>query len=182
MRIYTRKGDSGETGLSGETRVSKDAARIEVCGTVDELNTFLGLARSEPLPEKIDRLIERLQNELFQLGAELAAPDPAAQRTPPISPRHVQAIETEIDMHQQSLQPLKTFVLPGGTRAVAQLHVARAVCRRAERRLVTLVRSGGEEISPTTVAYLNRLGDLLFVLARAAGAEAGQPDVPWQRE
>jgi cob(I)alamin adenosyltransferase len=182
MKIYTRTGDQGETGLFGGPRVSKDVARLETCGTVDEINSFLGVARAASLPEDIDRLLDRVQNELFEVGAELAAVDPIAQGTRTIGAGHIQALEDAIDHYQAPLPELRQFVLPGGSPAAAQLHVARAVCRRAERRLVSLVRSETPaQVSPTLVTYLNRLGDLLFVLARAANAAAGRDDVAWRK-
>ena len=181
MTIYTRAGDSGETGLLGGRRVGKDAPRIETYGTVDELNSLLGLARAEPLPEDVERVLGRLQGELFEVGAELATPDPDAHGNRTIGPKHVQAIEADIDRFQSTLAPLEHFVLPTGTRAAATLHVARAVCRRAERRLVAAIRQSEEEISPVLVAYLNRLGDLLFVLARSVNAQAGRPEVVWEK-
>ncbi len=181
MKIYTRTGDSGETGLFGGPRVGKDSPRIEVYGTVEELNAVLGLARAEALPEAIGPLLKRLQNELFEVGAELASPDPAAQGTRTIGPEHVAALEADIDRLEGGLPRLKEFILPGGTRAAAGLHLAAAVCRRAERRLVALRGQSVEEISPTLVAYLNRLSDLLFVLARTLNAQAGQPELQWQK-
>ncbi len=179
MKIYTRTGDLGETGLFGGPRVGKDVARLEACGTVDELNALLGQVRSGGLPEPIDRLLERIQGELFQVGAELATPDPPAHGTATIGPQHVAALEEAIDQHQRGLAELRQFILPGGTAAAAGSHVARAVCRRAERRLVTLVRDSREPISLALLAYLNRLSDLLFVLGRALNAADGRPDVPW---
>jgi len=176
MRIYTRKGDSGETDLAGGVRVGKDAARIEANGTVEELNAVLGLVRSEALPEAIDILLERIQNELFEVGAELAA---LGTRT--IGPRHVEALEAQIDRYAESLEPLGGFILPAGCRAAAELHHARTVCRRAERRLATLSRGAEEKTSLALLAYLNRLGDLLFVLARAANAQAGRRDTAWRK-
>lgn len=181
MTIYTRTGDSGETGLFGGRRVGKDSLRVETYGTIDELNAVLGLVRAEPLPEHVDRVLERLQHELFQVGAELAAPDPSAGAAPTISPRHVEAVEAEIDRVEAELEPLAQFILPAGTRGAAGLHLARAVCRRAERRLVAAIHDSQEPISPVLVAYLNRLSDLLFVLARRVNAAAGQPDVVWQK-
>lgn len=174
MKIYTRTGDQGETGLFGGPRVRKDAARIEACGTVDELNSALGLVRAESLPEDIDALLRRVQHELLAVGAELGTPDPVTHATRTIGPEHVQALEAEIDHYEAGLQPLEGFVLPGGDRAGAALHLARAVCRRAERRLVTLTAGGGERVSSALLGYLNRLSDLLFVLARTAGARAIQ--------
>lgn len=180
MKIYTRKGDSGETGLRGGARVAKDHLRIEACGTLDELNAAVGLVRSGQLPEDLDHLLERLQNELFEVGAELAAPRPAAGGALTIGAGHVQSMEQEIDRLQESLPPLKQFILPAGTPAAAALHLARAICRRAERRLVTLSRSD-EQVSSHVLAYMNRLSDLLFVAARAANAQAGRPDDPWRK-
>jgi len=181
MKIYTRSGDLGETGLLAGPRVCKDAARIEAYGTVDELNAALGVARSLALPDSIDGPLERVQHELFEVGAELATPDPAARGTRTIGPAHVKALESDIDRLAATLAPLAQFILPGGTPAAAQLQLARAVCRRAERRLVALVRECPQDISPTLMAYFNRLGDLLFVLARAVNALAGVPEVVWRR-
>jgi cob(I)alamin adenosyltransferase len=169
MKIYTRTGDLGETGLFGGPRVGKDMARIEAFGTVDELNAVLGVVRAETLPDDVDQVLERIQRELFDLGAELASPDPVKQGTRKIDRGNVSALEAQIDRFQESLQPLDKFILPGGNRAAALLHLARTVCRRAERRLVTLVRHSQEEISLPLLAYLNRLSDLLFVFARLVG-------------
>jgi cob(I)alamin adenosyltransferase len=181
MKIYTKTGDRGETGLFGGPRVSKDAPRIEAYGTVDELNSVLGVVRAEGVGHAIDALLARIQNELFALGAQLATPDPAAHQTALIGPAQIEVLEAAIDHHEQGLEPLKQFILPGGTRAAAQLHLARTVCRRAERRLVTLVHQSAEPIAPDLVIYLNRLSDLLFVLARAVNHAAGHPDVHWQK-
>jgi len=181
MKIYTRIGDQGETRLVGGVRVAKDTARLEACGSVDELGAALGVVRAGPLPDGFDPLLERIQNELFEVGAELAAPDPAAQGTRTIGPAHVRALEAAIDRYDEGLAELGGFVLPAGAPAAAGLHVARAVCRRAERRLVTLIGQGREPVSRVLLGYLNRLGDLLFVLARAANAAAGRPGVLWQK-
>jgi cob(I)alamin adenosyltransferase len=180
-KIYTKTGDQGETGLFGGPRVSKDAPRIEAYGTVDELNSALGLVRTQKLDAAIDALVGRIQNELFALGAQLATPDPAAHNTAMIGPAQIAALEAAIDRHEAGLAPLKTFILPGGTPAGAHLHFARTVCRRAERRLVTLVRESAEPVSNDAVVYLNRLSDLLFVLARAVNHAAGTGDVLWQK-
>jgi len=179
MKIYTRTGDLGETGLFGGPRLGKDAARIEAIGAVAELNAVLGLVRAEPLAGGLMELLARLQAELFEVGAELATVDPLAKGTRTIGPAHVQALEAEIDRWEQTLPPLANFILPAGVRPAAQLHLARAVCRRAERRLVSLVRSSQERISLVLLGYLNRLGDLLFVLARVANHQAGQPEALW---
>jgi len=181
MKIYTRTGDLGETGLFAGPRVGKDMPRIEVCGTIDELNAVLGLARTEPLPAETDRLLDRVQHELFGVGAELTTPEPAAHGVQWIGPEHVQALEADIDRCEQRLAPLGQFILPGGSRAGATLHLARAVCRRAERRLVTLIRRSEEPISVVLLAYLNRLSDLLFVLARCENARAGCHEVVWRK-
>jgi cob(I)alamin adenosyltransferase len=181
MKIYTRTGDQGDTGLFGGPRVGKDDARLQAYGTVDELNAFVGLARTETLAEPVDGLLSRVQSELFEVGAELATRDPVAHGTRTIGPAHVAALEAAIDEHEQSLPALAHFILPGGTRAAAALHVARAVCRRAERHVVALSRGGAEPISPVLVVYLNRLGDLLFVLARSVNHAAGVADTVWKR-
>jgi cob(I)alamin adenosyltransferase len=181
MKIYTKTGDRGETGLFGGPRVKKDAPRIEAYGTVDELNSVLGIVRTTGLDSSIDELIRRIQNELFDLGAQLATPDPAAHNTFLVGSAQIAALEAAIDLHEQGLEPLKTFILPGGTPAAAYLHLARTVCRRAERRAVTLAGQATEPVSPQVVVYLNRLSDLLFVLARAVNRAAGEDDVPWQK-
>jgi cob(I)alamin adenosyltransferase len=181
MKIYSRTGDLGETGLYAGPRVGKDIPRIEALGTIDELNAMLGLVRTEALAAPLEAVLERVQNELFEVGAELSTPDPAAQRTRTIGPAHVQALEADVDRLESGLAPLDGFILPGGSRAAAGLHLARAVCRRAERRLVGLVREAPEEVSLVLMAYLNRLADLLFVLARAANAQAALPDVAWKK-
>ena len=169
MKIYTRTGDLGETGLFGGPRVGKDMARIEAFGTIDELNAVLGAVRAEALSGDVDQVLERIQRALLDLGAELASPHPVKQGTRKIDRPDVSALEAQIDRFQESLEPLDEFILPGGNRAAALLHLARTVCRRAERRLVTLVRHSQEEISLPLLAYLNRLSDLLFVLARVVG-------------
>lgn len=179
MKIYTKTGDAGETGLLGGVRVRKDSARIEAYGTVDELNALLGTARTEELTEDLNQLIETIQHQLFQLGAELAAPDAPSQGTTRIDDPHVRWLEERIDSLDSGLPPLKSFILPGGTRAAATLHVARSVCRRAERRVVQL--GATESVSTTVVTYLNRLGDLLFVVARFANHSSGIPDVLWKQ-
>ena len=180
MKIYTKTGDAGQTGLLGGPRVAKDAPRIEAYGAVDELNATLGLARAEQPPAEIDRLLARIQHELFDLGGQLAAPDPARFGLSTPGPDDVGVLEAAIDGFEAQLEPLKQFVLPAGTRLAALLHVARTVCRRAERRLVSLAAL--EPVSPHLIVYLNRLSDLLFVLARTANRLAGQPDVPWSKQ
>ncbi len=179
MKIYTKSGDDGKTGLFHGPRVSKDDARIEAYGTVDELSSVLGMARSNGLPEDIDTTLERIQHQLFSLGAELATPDPSEHGTALISSTETDWIEETIDRLDGQLEPLTTFILPAGTPAAASLHHARVVCRRAERRVVTLSRA--TELSTEALTYLNRVGDLLFVMARYANFAAGKSDVPWQR-
>jgi cob(I)alamin adenosyltransferase len=180
VKIYTRTGDTGETGLYGGGRVAKDALRGEAYGAVDELNAALGMARAAGLPGQLDALGGRLQEELFDLGADLATPPDTSARKDKVvrvTAEQVERLEKEIDAHEQGLPPLETFILPGGSPAGAALHLARTVCRTAERRTVQLARS--EEISAQVVPYLNRLSDLLFVLARAANAADGRPEHKW---
>jgi cob(I)alamin adenosyltransferase len=181
MKIYTRHGDTGETGLLSGVRVWKNSPRLDVIGTLDELNATLGLLRSERLPEQTDRLLEQLQNELFDAGTELAAASPAESPCPAISARHIQEIEATIDQYDAKLPPLTGFVLPGGVRSAAMFHVARTICRRAERQLAALVQLDRQAVSPSMLAYINRLSDLLFVLARLSNAQAGVADMPWKK-
>jgi len=186
MKIYTKTGDTGETGLLGGVRVSKDTLRVEVYGTVDELNAVLGEVRASVVFADIDEVLETVQHRLFTLGAELAtASDKTAgggRDDERIDEEDVTALETAIDRFEATLPPLREFVLPGGTPGAAQLHFARAVCRRAERRLVTLSKQPDETVRDLILIYLNRLSDLLFVLARATNAVAGQADVAWRRK
>jgi len=179
MKIYTKTGDMGSTGLFGGPRVSKDDDRIEAYGTVDELNAALGMARAADLPGDIDEQLSRIQSELFSIGAELATPDPDAHQMRIIGPRHIRQLEQEIDAHEASLEPLKHFVLPAGSPAASHLHLARSICRRAERRVVTLVRRHEASVSEELLIYLNRLGDLLFVLSRVANRRVGVAEVKW---
>ncbi len=171
-KIYTRTGDDGTTGLGDGSRAPKDGSRVEAYGTVDELNSMLGLLLTQDLPADIHSLLTKLQHELFDLGGELCIPGRSV-----ISPQHVQRLENELDRLNANLAPLNEFILPGGTRAAAVCHLARTICRRAERRTVTLARA--ETVSAATISYLNRLSDLLFVLARYLNAAANCPDVLW---
>ncbi len=179
MKIYTRSGDAGSTGLIGGTRVPKDHVRIEAYGTVDELNAFLGLARSHDVGEEIDRLLATIQHSLFSVGAELATEKPQEANTRWIGESQVQMLEQSIDHFESQLPPLTQFILPAGHPATAALHVARAVCRRAERRVVSL--AGTADVSEQLVIYLNRLGDLLFVLSRVVTQMAGLEEQPWKQ-
>lgn len=180
MRIYTRGGDAGETGLGTGARVPKDCARVEAYGTVDELNAHLGVARAALGDADLATLLQRIQGELFEMGADLAAPDEAPERrsVPRVSPEQVTALEREIDRLEAGLEPLRNFILPGGSAAGAALHVARCVCRRAERRVAALAQA--EEVNHHCLAYLNRLSDLLFVMARAANAREGAEETLWR--
>ena len=173
MKIYTRTGAKGETALFGGKRVSKDDLRIEAYGTVDELSSFIGVARSHWPDSPIDAELASVQNDLFDIGAQLAAP--GSDRFPGPKPARVEQLERAIDTMEGELKPLANFVLPGGSSQAAQLHVARTVCRRAERRVISL----RDEAANATIVYLNRLSDYLFVAARYANARHGVPDVPW---
>ena len=165
-RIYTRAGDKGATSLGDGSRVPKTDARIEAYGTVDELNSFIGLALSADLPAEFREWLERIQNDLFDLGADLAVPLEDERERLRVGDEHVERLEELCDRVNAGLEPLRSFVLPSGTEAAARLHVARSVCRRAERLVVAL--SDTASVNPLAVAYLNRLSDLLFILARAA--------------
>lgn len=181
MKIYTKTGDLGETGLFAGPRVRKDDPRIEAYGTVDELNAVLGLARCEKLPAEIDALVAGIQHTLFDLGAELATPEPASRGTDLVSTGHIEALEAAIDRYEAELTPLRTFILPGGVSGAAWFHLARTVCRRAERHVVTLMGLENAKLSPHVLVYLNRLSDLLFVLARAVNHTAGHGDIAWKK-
>jgi cob(I)alamin adenosyltransferase len=176
MKIYTKTGDAGETGLFGGGRVPKDDPRVQAYGDVDELNATLGFAASlDPAGFEAD-FLQSAQRDLFAIGAELATPNAAKVRAQ-LGPERVSAIEQIIDKHDATLTPLKNFILPGGTPKAAAFHVARTTCRRAERAVVTLARD--EHINPVIIHYLNRLSDLLFVLARAVNRQAGRADIAW---
>jgi cob(I)alamin adenosyltransferase len=175
MRIYTRQGDTGETGLIGGRRVRKHVPRIDAYGTVDELNALLGVARASGAPSRVDQVLDHVQNELFDVGAELADPIPSGA----IGEALIQRLEEMIDLFETELEPLKQFILPGGTQPAAHLHLARTVCRRAERKVVELVSDPNEKVDPQIVVYLNRLSDLLFVLARVCNAHGGVADAKW---
>ncbi len=178
MKIYTKGGDAGLTGLVGGMRVPKDDHRIQTYGTLDELNAVVGIVLSdEELPSEIRVCLFRLQNELFQLGAELATPSGSALALSCIQSFHVDAIEKEIDAMQLELPPLKTFILPGGTHGSAWVHFARTVSRRAERELVAFNRV--DPVRPVILQYLNRMSDYLFVIARYLNHLSQVSDIPW---
>lgn len=178
MKIYTRKGDRGETSLFGGKRVLKNSLRIETYGSVDELNSIVGAARASVPPQEIDTILERVQNDLFILGADLATPTSMKHgKVLRIMHSHVEGLEKIIDRLEILLEPLSSFILPGGSSLGAQLHVARTVCRRAERLAVQLTKR--EKIGELPVMYLNRLSDCLFVLARYANKVAGAQEKKW---
>jgi cob(I)alamin adenosyltransferase len=179
MKIYTKTGDSGETSLFDNTRVSKADPRVDAYGEVDELNACLGAARAAGVDPDVAGLIESLQKDLFALGARLA--DPSARIAPrvdkvTIDGATVQRLEQAIDRLEETLPPLRRFILPGGSPAGALLHLARTVCRRAERRVIAL---GADVVDPILIVYLNRLSDLLFVVARAVNHRSGIPETEW---
>ena len=180
-KIYTRTGDEGDTGLFGGGRVPKDHPRVEAYGDVDELNAAIGLARATAPMPRIDEVLVPLQRDLFAIGALLATPDRDKMHEQlakaRIDDERIAQLERAIDAAESELEPLKAFVLPGGTSKAAALHVARTVCRRAERRVVSLLRD--EPLPPLVAVYLNRLSDLLFVLARVATARGGAGEVTW---
>lgn len=172
-KIYTRTGDGGETGLGDGSRTRKDSPRVTALGDIDELNSALGVLLAEPVPERIRGILQGIQHDLFDLGGDVSIPGRAT-----LAPAQVQRIETVLDEFNAGLAPLKEFILPGGTRSAALAHVARAVCRRAERSLVAL--SSSEKVDTAAPIYLNRLSDLLFVLGRALNREGGRDDVLWE--
>jgi cob(I)alamin adenosyltransferase len=174
-KIVTRTGDAGTTGLGDGTRVGKESARIAAIGEVDELNATLGVLRTESLPSDVDALLLAAQHDLFDLGGELSIPGYSA-----VTDAHVARLEAAVERFNADLPPLKDFILPGGSRAAAQAHVCRTVCRRAERALVHLAAS--EPVGDAARRYVNRLSDLFFVLARALNRASGHPDVLWQKD
>ena len=182
MRIYTRTGDKGETSIYGGKRVPKDALRIETYGTADELNSLLGVIRSLKPRKELDRILAQVQHDLFTLGSDLATPVGMRVKESGVtrlSARHVTELEKIIDRISPKLLPLRRFILPGGSQIAASLHLARVVCRRAERRAVRL--AGKERVGQHVLPYLNRLSDLLFILARWANLQAGVKEKEWNR-
>ena len=186
-KVYTRTGDKGETGLVGGNRVPKDDPRIESYGTIDELNSVLGIVRAcndatppSPATKRLDQILRQVQNELFDLGSELATPPDAVwEGRIRIGPEHIRVLERTIDECQEELAPLKSFVLPGGGAIGAVLHQARTVCRRAEREILSLSRRAPLGDGP--LAYVNRLSDLLFVLSRWISKRLGEPEYLWEK-
>jgi cob(I)alamin adenosyltransferase len=177
-RVYTRQGDAGDTALAGGQRVPKDSLRIDAYGTVDELNAFIGIARAEA-PETLAAILLRVQHELFNLGSILATlPQDVHPKQARITDADVAQLEVEMDRANEELTPLRSFVLPGGSRLNAELHVCRTVCRRAERVCVALSRI--ESVPPEAVRYLNRLSDALFVWSRWASHLTGAPETLWE--
>ena len=179
-RIYTKTGDDGTTGLVGGQRVSKDSALIEASGSLDELNALLGLVRTRNLPDGVSRVLETIQNDLFIIGTQISTPEVSGVSVASIGDAEVGKLEHEIDALESLLPPLRQFILPGGSREAAELHLARTVARRAERRCVALSRSSSVE--PRILRYLNRLSDLFFLLARYANQFHNVPDLHVSRK
>jgi cob(I)alamin adenosyltransferase len=171
-KIYTRTGDKGTTGLGDGARVDKDSLRVEAYGTVDELNSAVGLVLSADLPDEVRSCLTRAQHELFDLGGELCMPG-----TTLIPDRYVEGLEQSLDAFNEDLPPLKDFILPGGSEAAARCHLARTIARRAERRVISLAHN--ETVNEATIRYLNRLSDLLFVIARVLARADGGTEVIW---
>ncbi len=179
MKIYTKKGDRGETSLFGGERVDKDNLQVETYGTTDELNSILGLAITEITDKGVREIVLKIQNDLFVLGGELATSAALLSRDKKIEilQEHIDQLEKQIDFYEEKLEPLKQFILPGGSKSASLLHVARSVCRRSERLVVHLAKNN--DINSNIVIYLNRLSDLLFVLARFENDVNQIPDIPW---
>lgn len=172
-KIYTRTGDAGTTGLGDGSRVAKDSLRVMAMGDVDELNSIIGLLLTEPIADHIRACLTRIQHDLFDMGGEICMPGYSM-----IKAERISALETQLDQWNDTLKPLKEFILPGGSRAAAYCHLARTVCRRAERQMTAL--NAKEKLTKNSLQYINRLSDLLFVLCRILNKEAGVPDVLWQ--
>jgi cob(I)alamin adenosyltransferase len=172
-KIYTRTGDDGTTGLGDGSRIAKNSLRVQAMGDVDELNAAIGLLLTEPVSDAVRTCLTAVQHDLFDLGAEICIPNHTM-----VKPARIKALETGLDAFNDTLSPLKEFILPGGTRAAAQCHLARTICRRAERTMHAL--KVNEPLTDAAIQYINRLSDLLFVLCRILNKEAGEPDVLWQ--
>jgi cob(I)alamin adenosyltransferase len=181
LKIYTKTGDQGQTSLIGGTRVAKSHRRIEAYGTIDELNSFLGLAMDHLRPVSLETILPEIQDRLFTIGSALAC-DPSKEtklKIPDLLEEDITLLEKEIDKMNEALPPLNSFILPGGHVAASTLHVARCVCRRAERLCVRLQKKN-EEVAPLIIKYLNRLSDYLFVLARFVVFKTGGEEIPWK--
>ena len=174
-RIYTRTGDDGTTGLGDGSRINKDSLRVEAMGDVDELNSVIGIMMTENLPDILVETLTQIQHDLFNLGGEICIPSYVI-----LQKERIEDLEVAIDTLNDELEPLKEFILPGGTKTAAYCHLARTVCRRAERKLIQLHRS--EKVTDISLQYLNRLSDLLFVMCRVINKEAGVDDVLWKNE
>ena len=182
MKIYTKRGDAGQTDLFGGERVGKDVQRVAAYGDVDELNATVGVAAAAGSDPALEASLHNIQSALFDLGASLATPDAAHRKkagVTGVSAADVEGLEALIDQLEESLEPLVTFILPGGSPSAAAFHVARTVCRRAERAVVHLAATEGESVEEGSLRYLNRLSDLLFVMARHENARQGVSDVAW---
>ena len=180
-KIYTKTGDKGDTGLFGGGRVPKYSLRIEAYGTVDELNSFIGLASTEVKDTDVEALLEKIQSQLFTVGSNLAAPEIEKDKSeiiPKVTEDFIKDAEASIDKFEEKLEPLKNFILPGGSKGAALLHVCRTICRRAERKVVEL--KSKEIVNDNIVIFLNRLSDLFFVLARHENMISSVPDVKWK--
>ena len=180
MKIYTKTGDDGTTGLFGGKRVAKFSAGIEAYGTVDELNAVIGVALTHDLHAKVSEPLQHISSLLFTVGSDLATPQDASQKSsvPAITEEHVDFLEKWIDAYQEHLPALRNFILPGGSPGGAHLHLARTVCRRAERAIVALKQD--EEINPIVLRFINRLSDYFFVAARFVNAKEGHDDIEWK--
>lgn len=174
-KLYTRTGDDGTTGLGNGTRIDKTDLRIEAMGDVDELNATIGMILTTDMDADLDKVFTRVQHDLFNIGGELALPDQAI-----LNDERVSQLETQIDTYNAGLAPLKEFILPGGSTGAAYCHLARTVCRRAERTMIRLSRT--DNINPSSLQYLNRLSDLLFVSCRVLNKTAGVEDIFWQQQ
>ncbi len=179
MKIYTKSGDKGETGLLGGVRVSKAHLAIEAGGSLDETNSLIGVARSESLPKTVENCLNQIQHDLFDLGSQVAACLGETNRPPEFPVSRSDELENLIDQFQDQLPPLEAFILPSGSRSGSTLHLARSVCRRAERNLAELISSGVKNDLSNELVYLNRLGDLLFVLARFVNQANHSPETKW---
>lgn len=174
-KIYTRTGDQGTTGLGDGSRINKDSLRVDAIGDVDELNSVIGMLLTEKLPDVLVKLLTQIQHDLFNLGGEICIPGYVI-----LQQKRIEELEQAIDTLNDNLEPLKEFILPGGTKAAAYCHLARTVCRRSERKLAQLHRT--EKVTDISLQYLNRLSDLLFVMCRTINKEAGVNDVLWKNE